>query len=512
MARDDRGSWTSRFGFILAASGSAIGLGNIVFFPANAYQYGGGAFYVPYFIALFLVGIPVMTLELGLGRFTGRGLPIALGEGAGKLGEWSGWFGVLNTSVISMYYVAILGWVVGMWFGCFSALWEPSAVPAFDLPAGALSNSMSYFFDMISRYRTIGFVVVVWAMNYVIVLWGATSIEKAVKWFVPAMWLMMMVLIVRGVTLPDGVQGVYWLFTPDFEVMKSPDVWLGAFSQMFFTLSLGFGIMTTYASYLPKDSDDASNASTISLMNCSFEFIAGLAIFSLLFAFAISPKASTLSMMFFIVPEGIARFPFGVKLFGLLFFTLLLLAGLSSSVSLLETIVCSILDKMPRLSRWKVALAAVGIGLAGSVVFALPVVVDKALADDGTLGLTLLDMFDHWSFKYGLMTTGLLECLLIAWVFDFEKVRAYMNETAHIHIGSWFQPLIGIVIPMLIVTLLGWSVVGELQDGVYGPLTFKGTLRYVALGFWLLFTIGGGAVLASIKTHKSARHEAGGHP
>ena len=488
-----RGSWGSKLGFILAASGSAIGLGNIVFFPANAYKYGGGAFYVPYLIALFLIGIPIMIIELGIGRMTRRSLPNALFELGGRKAELAGWFGVINASIITMYYIAILGWVIGMWVGSLQDLWTAKAVEAFNLPAGALSNSMSYFFNMISNWNTVIFVILVWAFNVLIIYWGTKSIEAAVKVFVPLMWLMMIILIVRGITLPNGVQGNYYLFTPDFAVMKSPEVWKGAFAQMFFTLSLGFGIMTAYASYLPKKNDDVQNATTISLMNCSFEFIAGLAIFSLLFTCAIAPKASTLSMMFFVVPEGIAQFPVLVKLFGVMFFTLLLLAGLTSSVSLVEAVVLSIIDKF-KLPRRKVIMAVAFVGVVGSIAFALPTVIDSKLSTNGTLGLTLLDLFDHWAFGYGLLICGLLECIIIGWLYDIDKIRAFLNENAYLKLGAWFKHLIRFVIPSVIILILILSISEEVKNGMYGSKFETGNFTWLyGLAFlgWLFTTIGG---------------------
>ena len=167
---ETRGSWGSKLGFILAASGSAIGLGNIVFFSSNAYKFGGGAFYVPYLIALFLIGIPVMILELGVGRMTRRSMPNALFGLTGKRGELAGWFGVLNASIITMYYITILGWVVGMWVGSFGQLWESAAVESFGLNAGVLSNSMSYFFNMIAEANPIFYVTLVWIFNVLIVI------------------------------------------------------------------------------------------------------------------------------------------------------------------------------------------------------------------------------------------------------------------------------------------------------------------------------------------------------
>ncbi|MCH7547957.1 MAG: sodium-dependent transporter, partial [Candidatus Krumholzibacteriota bacterium] len=404
-----RGQWKSRIGFILAASGSAIGLGNIVFFSANAYQYGGGAFYLPYLIGLFLVGIPVMILEFGLGALTGRAFPEALYKIAGKKGEIAGWWAIFNAGLITMWYITILGWVVGMLVGSLGTLWEPSVpVPAFGLEDGALPNPTAYFFRMISGWSPVIFVIIIWVLNIVITRRGPETIEQATRVFVPLMWIFMAILIVRGVTLENGFQGVMLLFSPDFAVMRNPEVWRGAFSQIFFTLSLGFGVMTAYASYLPKKSDHTQNAYVTSFLNCGFEYIAGLAVFSLLFVFAVVPQASTLSMMFFILPQGIAQMPGGpaaVIGFGALFFLLLVIAGLTSSVSLVEALTSALRDKYG-ISRKKCLAWSGGIGVVGSVLFALPIVIDPNLSDNGTMGLTLLDMVSHWNFDYGLLMVG----------------------------------------------------------------------------------------------------------
>ena len=489
---EQRSQWGSKLGFVLAASGSAIGLGNIVFFSANAYRFGSGAFYIPYLAALFIVGLPLMMLELALGSHTGKAFPQSLHMIGRKPGEFAGWWGVLNATIISMYYVTILGWVLGMLVGCLTGLWGTDPVTTGAFGSLSLSNPVGYFFEMLGSWRPVMFVVVVWGLNYAIVQRGAQSIEAATRWIVPLMWVAMVALIVRGVTLPSGEHGVYLLFNPNFSAMANPEVWKGAFSQMFFTLSLGFGIMTAYASYLPKDSDQVHNAATISFLNCSFEFIAGLAIFSLLFAFAVIPRASTLSMMFFVVPSGIASLPDFVVTFGVIFFFLLFIAGLSSSVSLVEALVAALIDKF-HWPRRATLLGVISCGALGSAMFALPNLVDPTLSSDGTLGLTLLDMFDHWAFSYGLLITGLAECILIGWVFGASKLREIINDNSTLTIGAWWDALIRVIVPLILIVLLGWGIVGEVIDGVYGhDFTVEGIvgLPLISLALWLAFTVG----------------------
>jgi NSS family neurotransmitter:Na+ symporter len=498
-------------GFILAASGSAIGLGNIVFFAANAYKFGGGAFYLPYLFALFAIGIPVMIIEFGLGSHSGRAFPQSLRLIAGRRGEYVGWFTIINAGFLTMYYITILGWVSGMFAGSFGALWKASLpVPAFGLQDGALANPYAYFFQMLSSWRPVIFVVIVWILNVIIVRRGVESIEPATKIFVPMMWIFMIILIVRGITLKNGIQGVYLLFTPNFSVMKDPAVWQGAFSQIFFTLSLGFGTMTAYASYLPKKSDLTQNSIVTSFLNCGFEYIAGLAIFSILFSFAIVPEASTLSMTFFIIPRGIGELPAGVALFGVMFFTLLLLAGLTSSVSLIEGIISAMRDKFGWARMKAVGIGAV-VGVIGSVVFALPQVINRGLQNDGTLGLTLLDFTDHWVFSYGLLVCGLCECVLVGWVLGPEKIRAHLNKNSQYTLGPWFDRLIKYVIPVMLLYVLGFSVWNEFTNGLYGMdwgPNYDGSFAFmrfsppVILAFWFLSCTIGAAIFTRKGTYE----------
>jgi NSS family neurotransmitter:Na+ symporter len=505
-APDPRGRWRSKLGFVLAASGSAIGLGNVVFFGSNAYTYGFGAFYLPYLIALFVIGMPVLIAELGLGSLTQQAFPAAMRRIGGKWGEVAGWWALLNASFITMYYITIIAWVCGMFLGAAGPLWQAeTATPGYD--AAAMPNPGGFFFHLISSPWVLALVAVVWALNVWIVRRGTTTIEPVVKVFVPLMWLFMIALIVRGLTLPHGEEGVFLLFTPDFQIASDPAVWQGAVSQIFFSLTLGFGVMTAYASYLPRDADQVNNGVLTACLNCGFEYIAGLAIFSLLFAFAIVPSAGTLSMIFFVVPEGIAALPAGVKAFGLVFFLLLLMAGLTSSVSLIEGLNCALIDKFGW-SRKRTLLAASAIGLAGSLLFALPVVIDPALANTGTLGFTLIALIDNWAFNHGLLLVGLVECLMLGWLLPVARLREELNRHSRIKIPVVFDWLIKLVIPAALIFVLGASVWSQVTStGLFGwnpDLTGGRVLPVAALAVWLAWTFGASAVLATARGRGAA--------
>ncbi len=499
-----RQEWRSKIGFILAASGSAIGLGNIVFFSANAYKFGAGAFYLPYLIALIAVGIPVMLLEFGVGNYWSRAFPQAMGKIGGKVGEMVGWWALLNALFITMYYVTILGWVLGMLIKSISGeLWLPAvSLPAFAFPDGKLANPYGSFFALISSWFNVLFVSLVWAFNILLVVKGTRSIEAGVKIMMPLMWLFMLVLLFRGITLPDGINGFFMLMTPDFSVLSNPQVWQGAFSQIFFTLSLGFGVMAAYASYLPKKTDHTTNTIIVAGMNCSFEMIAGLAVFALLFVFSLTPKASTLSMMFFIVPQGLSKLSGTAQIFGVLFFTLLLMAGLSSSISLIEAMTSALIDKF-RWRRLPTVITVSIIGILGSIACALPVVIDKTLKNNGTLGLTILDLIDHYAYTYGLLLVGLFEAIIVGWFFPVSKLREFLNQNSKIKLGRWFDVSIKYIIPLIILSLLAGGIISEFERGsLYGSDFELGGFRALPLAMallWAVGTFGGALVLTLIK-------------
>ena len=495
--------WSSKLGFILAASGSAIGLGNIVFFTSNAYQFGGGAFYLPYFIALFVLGIPVMITEFSLGTMTGRSFPMALGALVGKKGEFVGWWSLASALFITMYYVGLLGWAFCMMVGALGGLMEPGASAPFTpmLEPTAEPNAQVYFFGMLASWWPMLAVLAVWAMTLTALWKGTETIEKVVRVAVPLMWVFMFVLIIRGLTLPGGTDGVMYLFTPDLAGIRQPDVWKGAFSQMFFSLSLGLGTMTAYASYLPKDSDQVNNSFMVSLLNCGFEYVAGIAIFSILFALALNPVGGTVGLSFFTIPQGIAEFPFATKAFGFSFFLLMVMAGVTSAISLVEGMASAVIDKTGMGRAGALATVAVP-GVIGSVITTMPFVVDPTLGGNGTVGFNFLDILDHWAFGYSLLTVGLIESVLIGWVFGADKLRAFVNEHASLKLGVWFEVLLKYVIPavlaVVIVSNLWLDLFGE--AGLYGsgfPLGAVSWFPVVIPLVWIFGTLGVASYLTS---------------
>ena len=424
-----------------------------------------------------------------------------------------------GSMLITMYYVAILGWALGMLFGTVGSLFEPGVSAPFTPFAEPTRepSAIVYFFSMIASWKSVLYVAIIWAATAWILRHGAESIERSVRWCVPLMWLFMLVLAGRGLLLDGGVDGVMYLFTPSPAGIAQASVWKGAFSQMFFSLSLGMGIMTAYASYLPRNADQVNNAMLVSFLNCGFEFVAGVAIFALLFVYALNPAGSTLSLSFFVIPQGIGQLstlPWMVRLFGAIFFALMVMAGLTSAVSLAEAFVSALIDKLG-ITRLR-ALAIVSIsGALGSLCFSLPMIIDPELGGDGTLGLTLLDVMDHWVFNYSLLLVGLAESILIGWVLGASRLRQAINEHSHIKLGAWFDYAVRYVIPLLLLSVITLNLIQEVQlDDSQGGVPYGsahdvpgfGWIPWVLPIFWLVGSVAFAWYLSRLETTEKASH------
>ncbi|HEC81692.1 MAG TPA: sodium-dependent transporter, partial [Thermoplasmatales archaeon] len=249
--------WDSRFAFIMAAIGSAVGLGNVWRFPFVCYKNGGGAFLIPYFVALFTAGIPLMILEFSVGHLF-RGLPPQCFKKTGKKLEWIGWWTTLIPFIVASYYVVVMAW-------CFSYM-----IYSLDLRWGAdagnfflnifLGTTSSPFIIDGFRIPVLLGLIAIWTSIFLILYKGVKRIGKVVAITVPLPTILLIILTIRGLTLPGAMQGVSYYLTPDFSKLLHGDVWLAAYAQVFFSLSLAQGILITYASFLKKKSDITNNA------------------------------------------------------------------------------------------------------------------------------------------------------------------------------------------------------------------------------------------------------------
>ncbi|MBM7586203.1 NSS family neurotransmitter:Na+ symporter [Bacillus pakistanensis] len=452
---ENRAQWGTRAGFILAAVGSAIGLGNIWRFPAVAYENGGGAFFIPYLFALLTAGIPILIMEFTLGHKYRGSAPLSFFRMSKKT-EWIGWWGVFVSFVISTYYAVIIAWAISYSYFSFNLSWGSDT-------EGFLFND--YLNLTVSPGEAGSLVpgvliplVLVWIVTLGVLFKGVKKgIERANKIFIPTLVVLFLIIVVRALTLPGALDGLDNFFKPNFDALTSPSVWVAAYGQIFFSLSVCFAIMITYSSYLPKKSDITNNAFITGFSNSGFELLAGIGVFAALGFMANQagvPVSEVVSggvgLAFVVFPQIINEFPALNGLFGFLFFASLVLAGLSSLISISETYVAGISEKLG-LSRTKAV--AVGGGLAA--------LISLLFATQG--GLFFLDAADYFINQFGVAFVGLVEVVAIAWFLrKLSNLQTHANEISDIPLGGWWKACLGVITPLV----LGYMMFGLFKQNL----------------------------------------------
>ncbi|WP_407330397.1 sodium-dependent transporter [Enterovibrio sp. 27052020O] len=455
-----REQWGSRAGFILAAVGSAIGLGNIWRFPYMAYENGGGAFFVPYLFAMLTAGIPFMIMEFGLGHKLRGSAPVVFSKLNTKF-EWLGWFQVGIAATIAVYYVAVIGWAMSYVGFAFDQSWGTDTNAFFFSEYLKLGdNSPSSLGDW--QLHIALPMALAWAITFAAVFTGVKGgIERASKIMMPLLFVMVLLLVLRVAFLPGAVDGLNYLFTPDFSKLTDTKVWSAAYGQIFFTLSVGFAIMLAYSSYLPKKSDVTNNAFMTVLINCGFSILAGVLIFSILGYMALEQgKAVTevvsggVGLAFVTLPQAINLLP-APYILGPVFFLALVVAGLSSHISIIEAVTSAIIDKL-NVSRKVAASAVCGIGA----------VISMAFATNG--GLLLLDLVDYFMNNVALLASCLIELVIIGWLVKVSDIRAYVNKVSEFSVGAWLEVCVRFVSPLMLAWIVGTNLVNTFNEGYGG--------------------------------------------
>ena len=400
------GHWSSRMAFILAVTGSAVGLGNIWKFPYIAGQNGGGAFVLVYLICVILIGMPVMMSEILIGR-RGRRNPVGtmklLGEEEGSSARW-GWvggMGVVAGILILSYYSVIAGWTL--------AYVVKSATGVFD---GATAAVIGEQFDtFVGDWRAIGLCHTVFmALTIFVVARGVErGLEQAVRFMVPALLLLMLVLLGYSITSGYFGQGVAFMFTPDFERLTWGSV-LAALGQAFFTLSIGMGAVMAYGAYLPEETSITGASAAVVTADTSIAILAGLAIFPLVFANNLTP-ADGPGLVFNTLPMAFGQMSGGVFL-STVFFVLLAFAAWTSAIGLMEPAVAWVVERFNRTR----AQASVMIGLLIWVVGLGSVFSFNFLSDTTFLAGTIFDNVEYLTSNIILPLGGLLITIFAGWV------------------------------------------------------------------------------------------------
>ncbi|RKQ29608.1 sodium-dependent transporter [Oceanobacillus halophilus] len=439
---ETRSQWGTRAGFILAAVGSAVGLGNIWRFPSVAYENGGGAFFIPYLFALLTAGIPLLIMEFTIGHKYRGSAPLSFSR-MNKKAEWLGWWGALVAFVISTYYSVIIAWAMSYSIFSFNLSWGS------DTEGFLFSN----YLNLTDPGQTGNFVpgvlvplIIVWVLVLGILFKGVKKgIEIANRIFIPLLIVLFLIIVVRALTLPGAIDGLNAFFQPDFNSIMSSDVWVAAYGQIFFSLSIAFAIMIAYSSYLPKKSDITNNAFIVGFGNSSFELLAGIGVFAILGFMAGQAGvgidevvAGGVGLAFVVFPQIINELPALNGLFGFLFFASLVLAGLSSLISICEAYISALVDKF-KISRSKAVLLGGGLSALVSLLY----------ATQG--GLNFLDAVDYFINQFGVAFVGLIEVVMVAWILrKMKTLQEHANGISDIRLGAWWNISLGVITPIVL--------------------------------------------------------------
>ncbi|MHC4480425.1 MAG: SLC5/6 family protein [Planctomycetota bacterium] len=599
MAFERRERWTNRTAFIMAAIGSAVGLGNLWRFPAVAFKNGGGAFFIPYFVALISAGIPLMIVEYAIGQKYQGGAPQALAAITSKF-RWVGWFALLVGCSITLYYIVVMAYAWHYAVASWSVAWnhpapvhvveEQAGTPTVrEIPASRVqvylqakdaeasvrlaemqrdrppeqrlpvwtgeevarkkaiqqsrpkeerieyvelgANVANYFQEVCLGGFRPGFwqkaqahnagrgsrgppaepipyvrqmfrlspnlvagAFVTWLAIFLIIFKGIRNVGRVVMITVPLPVALLVVVLIRGLTLPGSTTGLIYYLTPNWELLKDPGVWMAAYGQIFFSLSLGFGILIAYASYMPPESDVTNSAFITSFGNCATSFLAGLAVFSVLGYLAhlggeevgaVVEKGP--GLVFVTYPVALAKMPmgrWGIAALSFLFFVCLISLGIDSAFSIVEGVITGFRDRLPRVSRAKMTALFCAVGFVGSLLF----------CTKG--GLMWLDIVDNWMSNYGLALVGLLECIAVGYFFHLDELKDYINAHSEVKVHNWFDAFIKVVTPAILIFLLTNQFLEDIAHA-YGGYDKVLRLAVTLAGWgWFLAILCGALLLA----------------
>ena len=452
MQKNDRVNFGSKIGAILAAAGSAVGLGNIWRFPYEAGNHGGAAFILIYLACVFVLGMPIMIAEFTVGRRAKASTGKAFGILApGTQWKWLGRLGVLSGLLILGYYSVVAGWTLEYIVTSVSN--------------GFADKGPEDFVAIFQNFSQDPVRPIVWCLtflfltHFVIVKGVKDGIEKSSKVMMPILFILILVLAVCSMSLPDASKGLEFLLKPDFSKVNA-DVFLGAMGQAFFSLSLGMGCLSTYASYFGSDTQMGKTALSVGVIDTLVAILAGLIIFPAAFSVGIQPDAGP-SLIFITLPnvfqQAFGGVPFLAMIFSLMFYVLLALAALTSTISLHE-VVTAYLNEQFGISRGRAALWVTGFCVVTGVLSSLSL----GVWDDKFFGLGFFDLLDFVTAKLMLPLSGLLVSLFVGWYLkrslSYEELTNYGLQKApyfpiYMFILRYLAP---IAIVLIFVNELGW--------------------------------------------------------
>ena len=452
MSGKTKNEWNSNIAFIMAMIGSAVGLGNIWRFPNVLYSNGGGSFMIPYIVSLFLLGISFVLVEYAVGYKFKLSLAQILYAIREKL-EPVAWFILLVVFLITTYYVCVVGWDVIYVILSFTKAWGSNPDVFFSNSVLQASDSIFTIVPMV-----LASIFAVWFIAWFIIKRDLNDgIGKVSQILLPLLCIIVVVIVVVSLTLPGASIGYTQIFTPDWSALGNLNVWLAAFGQIVFSLSLGMAIALTYASYLPEGSKLVDNALVVAFSNSGFEVFNSIGIFSILGFMAFTSQipfnelvTEGTGLAFVVFPQVFNIMGTAGYVIGPLFFLCILFAGITSVIALLEGVCYSISEKF-LIERKLTATVVCIVGFLISTIFATGA------------GSMILGVFDMFLNNFALLFAVLLECIIFGWIYKFDDLINVLNENSSIKVGKLWKVVIKYILPICIFGL--WV------EGIYSALT-----------------------------------------
>ena len=484
MESEKRGQWNSSFTFILASVGSAVGLGNAWRFPGLAAKYGGGTFIFVYIIMMLVLGIPLLMMEISIGRKTQCGAIHAVGS-LNKKFQWIGWSATLNAFVIVTYYAVVFGWVIlmAMISYKFAGLTgNPEEAGNLWLTTIQTTGTTDGFFN--TSTAALIALVIAWALIYYCIRNGASSVSKVVKFTVFAPVVCLLIMAVKGIFMPGGMGGLVRMLTPNLAQLKEANLWIDAVGQVFYSLSIMMAIMFAYGSYLPKTTNIARDAVIIALSDLGVSLLSSIVMFTTMGGVGMLDNMSTsgVATAFIIYPQAMVKLTgSGIfnAVFAFIFYFCLCTLAIDSAFSIVEGVSASISDKF----KWNPKKTTIIICLIASAISLIFVT---------GAGLAFLDIVDYYANNINLVFIGILETIAAGWFFKTSKILDEINKnTKKFKMpGWWFYISLKVIAPILLIGFFGWNfyTLAFKNHGIYGAGDGYSAAANVILG-WCVSTV-----------------------
>ena len=474
--------WNSSLAFIMALIGSAIGIGNIWRYPYVVYSNGGGAFLIPYITSILIMALPFYFLEYAVGVKFKTSLP-NLYKKIKKPFEYIGWLISFAAFLILIYYIVIVGWDLIYFIISFTKGWGANPDIFFSQTLLHSSNSINGLTQI--SWPILGSLIFIWVL-----IWGIShqnlnsGIGKICKIFIPSLIGIMVIIVFYCLTLPGASAGVIELFNPDWNTLLNLNIWLAAAGQILFSIGLGWGVITTYASYLPEEPNIVKDGTIVTIANCSFELFTAIGVFSILGFMSLTEHVPVekvvtegTGLIFIAFPTVFNKMGAFSYIIGPLFFLCVFLAGITTIISILEPLSNGITSKF-KIKRKRIVSILCLIGFIMSLIFTTG------------MGEYLVKIVDEFINEFGILLIIILECIVFGWFYNPNKLLKIINKNKKRKLGNWWVYLIKYIIPIIFIGL--WL------NGIYEIISSKNLTSIIIQTIVLIILLGIPAILTKL--------------